>query len=466
MAATRLVAGMQREVWQDTVTQGGGVSQTISTNIRISTAQLCRVHGLFVAGAPTGAPTFTATPSVVGGFLVVTVVNTAAGGNSAAWMLDVQLEHSLVQATHGANGYILVTNSGTGGGGAGPAGPSGPTGPSGAGATGPTGPSGAGVTGPSGPSGPTGPSGAGATGPTGPTGPSGPSGTGPTGPTGPSGSGATGPTGPTGPSGTGPTGPTGPSGAGAMGPSGPSGPTGPTGPVGVGATGPTGPTGIAPTTERSITGTTDTFVIGDVNNIVAATNAANTTGTIPLHSSVAFPAAAIITMFAGGTGTYTIAPASGVTLMYMGVSASSGVAILAGQGATLIQSSTPDIWDLVLVSLESLGGAPVAGTAGTATPGAGSQTVTLDCSLKNQFDVAGNAAGTDITWALTNITNNQVILITLTSGAVASTIVAWPGTCRTIGAAPTAPAANKKAAYGLRRTGAGTYDLYFLGVEA
>ena len=465
MAATRLVAGMQREVWQDTVTQGGGVSQTISTNIRISTAQLCRVHGLFVAGAPTGAPTFTATPSVVGGFLVVTVVNTAAGGNSAAWMLDVQLEHSLVQATHGANGYILVTNSGTGGGGAGPAGPSGPTGPSGAGATGPTGPSGAGVTGPSGPSGPTGPSGAGATGPTGPTGPSGPSGTGPTGPTGPSGSGATGPTGPTGPSGTGPTGPTGPSGAGAMGPSGPSGPTGPTGPVGVGATGPTGPTGIAPTTERSITGTTDTFVIGDVNNIVAATNAANTTGTIPLHSSVAFPAAAIITMFAGGTGTYTIAPASGVTLMYMGVSASSGVAILAGQSATLIQTATLDTWNIVSVTRDSLG---VATTAASYTPATGAQTVIIDCTTKDSHKVIGHASGTAITFAITGDVNDMIFVISILQGAVVSTIVAWFATIRWAGGSPPTltAVANKRDTFGFIRTGANTYDGFVIGQGA
>lgn len=112
MAATKLVSGVQREVWQDALAQNGGVAQPVPTGIRMSAQQLCRVHGLLVVGTPTGTPTFTATPSVVNGLLVVTVTNTAGGGaaNAAPWMLDVQLEHSLVQATQGANGYILIAS--------------------------------------------------------------------------------------------------------------------------------------------------------------------------------------------------------------------------------------------------------------------------------------------------------------------------------------------------------------------
>lgn len=92
--------------------QIGGATETITTGIRISAGQLCRVHGLLVVGTPTGTPLFTATPSVANGVLVVTVVNVAGGGaaNAAPWMLDVQLEHSLVQATRGANGYILIAS--------------------------------------------------------------------------------------------------------------------------------------------------------------------------------------------------------------------------------------------------------------------------------------------------------------------------------------------------------------------
>jgi hypothetical protein len=116
MAATRLVAGVQREIWQEVVAQGGGASQPVPTGIRIGAGQLCRVQGLLTVATPVGSPVFTAALSIVAGRLVVTVANTAAGGNTGTWMLDVRLVQSMSQANAGASGYIMVANGAAGGG--------------------------------------------------------------------------------------------------------------------------------------------------------------------------------------------------------------------------------------------------------------------------------------------------------------------------------------------------------------
>jgi hypothetical protein len=121
MAATRLILGVLREVWQETVAQGPG-AQVVSTGIRITASQLCRVQGLLTVVTPTGSPIFTAVPSIVNKKLVVTVTNTAAGGNLGTWTLDVRLVQSSDQANQGATahslgttGYIQVANGATSG---------------------------------------------------------------------------------------------------------------------------------------------------------------------------------------------------------------------------------------------------------------------------------------------------------------------------------------------------------------
>jgi hypothetical protein len=222
---------------------------------------------------------------------------------------------------------------------------------------------------------------------------------------------------------------------------------------------------LATTTARYVSGT-DTFVLADNAQAVVAT--ATTAGTIPPHSSIALPAAAFISVMASGTGSYTIAPGAGVTLNYMGVSAPSGVAIPAGHGGTLIQSATLDTWNLTAVTVASLGlnnadNLPKS-SAATYTPATGAQTVTLDCT-KDEHEITGHASGTTITLALTNFTNSQVIMVTLTQGAVASTIVSLTSISgytvhwiNTAGAAPTLPAAGKKGFFGFRRTGTTTCD--------
>ena len=100
-----------------------------------------------------------------------------------------------------------------------------------------------------------------------------------------------------------------------------------------------------PTATRTISGTTDTLRLADANGVVASSNSSPTTVTIPLHSSVAFLAEAIVNLFAGGTGTLVVAKGS-TTLMSAGVSVTS-VTIPAGQGAMLVQTDTLDTWNLV-----------------------------------------------------------------------------------------------------------------------
>jgi hypothetical protein len=118
-----------------------------------------------------------------------------------------------------------------------------------------------------------------------------------TGPTGPTGStGAQGPTGPTGSTGTqGPTGPTG-----ATGSQGPTGPTGATGSAGGGIAG-----------FNAQTGTTYTFVVGDLNKLVTASNASAITVTVP--PSV-FSANDVVNLQQIGAGQVTFAAGSGVTI--------------------------------------------------------------------------------------------------------------------------------------------------------
>lgn len=97
------------------------------------------------------------------------------------------------------------------------------------------------------------------------------------------------------------------------------GPTGPTGPTGsTGATGPTGPTGNNLVGFNSQTGTTYTFVIGDKDKLVQASNASAITVTVP--PSV-FSANDQISIAQTGAGQVTFAAGSGVTITSTGASA-------------------------------------------------------------------------------------------------------------------------------------------------
>jgi hypothetical protein len=97
------------------------------------------------------------------------------------------------------------------------------------------------------------------------------------------------------------------------------------------------------TTVRQISGTTDTLLLSDEDNLVATTNISPTTITVPPHSSVAFASGACVGIYCqSGAGVTTIAAGVGVTINNVTLT------ILPGQGATLIQTTTPNIWDLIV----------------------------------------------------------------------------------------------------------------------
>ena len=107
-------------------------------------------------------------------------------------------------------------------------------------------------------------------------------------------------------------------------------------------------------------------------------------------------------------------------------------------------------------------------TAATYTPGSGSQTVALDCTNNSEHFVTGNAGGTAITFTVSGVTNNQVFIVMLRQGAVASTVVAWFATIRWNNpgsVVPLLPAATKHGTYGFICTGANTYDGFVIGME-
>lgn len=105
-------------------------------------------------------------------------------------------------------------------------------------------------------------------------------------------------------------------------------------------------------------------------------------------------------------------------------------------------------------------------TAQTNTPGSGSQTVTMDCSLSNQHEITLNTGGTNVTLAFSNITNNQIVLVKITqpSSGTLGTLVAHPGTTTwPSGTAPTLTATlGKTDYYAYRRTGVGTYHGFII----
>lgn len=101
-------------------------------------------------------------------------------------------------------------------------------------------------------------------------------------------------------------------------------------------------------------------------------------------------------------------------------------------------------------------------TAQTYSP-AGGATATLDLSLSNQHYItmpAGNA-----TIALSNDTNNQIFLVSITQDSVGSRTVTWFTTIKWAGgSAPTlTTTANKRDTLGFIRTGSGTYDGFVVG---
>jgi hypothetical protein len=61
-----------------------------------------------------------------------------------------------------------------------------------------------------------------------------------------------------------------------------------------------------------------TLALADVAKVVAVNSSSNLTLTVPLNSSVAFPLGTVVNVYRAGTGTVTIAGASGVTVRNAG----------------------------------------------------------------------------------------------------------------------------------------------------
>ena len=113
MAATKLISGILREIWQEGLPgQAGGPSQVFTTGIRIDPGSLSKVRALLVVDSVVGGvinPAVTA--DAPNGFLRFSV---AFSGNPAVvvtWTLDAQLTHSIQQARDpSAGAYIAVVN--------------------------------------------------------------------------------------------------------------------------------------------------------------------------------------------------------------------------------------------------------------------------------------------------------------------------------------------------------------------
>ena len=113
MAAIKRVSGSLREVWEEIGQQAG--AQVVLTGIRIDRNQFSRIQGTLAIGAVIGTPSFSYTLAVVAGCLQITITNSAAPGNTGAWVLDVMLTHSMQQVTTPADpGIILIVGGGLG----------------------------------------------------------------------------------------------------------------------------------------------------------------------------------------------------------------------------------------------------------------------------------------------------------------------------------------------------------------
>lgn len=169
-------------------------------------------------------------------------------------------------------------------------------------------------------------------------------------------------------------------------------------------------------------------------------------------------------------------PASGILTNATGLPVSTGISGLgSGIGSFL---ATPTSANLATALTDETGsGAVVFGTnptiakpvlnatnptAQTYTP-AGAGTATLDCSLANQHFITMPAG--NITIALSNVTNNQPFIVSITQDGTGSRTVTWFTTIRWPGgSAPTlTTTGSKRDTFGFIRTGSNTYDGFIVG---
>lgn len=138
----------------------------------------------------------------------------------------------------------------------------------------------------------------------------------------------------------------------------------------------------------------------------------------------------------------------------------SGSAAIAGSKlanpASGVSLTTPTITNPVMNTVNP--------TAQTYTPSGGG-TATLDLSLGNEHRITMPAG--NITIALSNDTNSQRFVVSITQDSVGSRTVTWFTTIKWAGgSAPTLTTmGNKRDTFGFIRTGLGTYDGFVVGTN-
>lgn len=94
------------------------------------------------------------------------------------------------------------------------------------------------------------------------------------------------------------------------------------------------------------TGTTYTFVAGDANNFVTASNASAQTYTIPPNSSVSYPVGSVLNIIQIGAGQVSFAAGAGVTIASTGATAAAPKLRTTYSSATALKVAT-DTWYVV-----------------------------------------------------------------------------------------------------------------------
>jgi hypothetical protein len=99
---------------------------------------------------------------------------------------------------------------------------------------------------------------------------------------------------------------------------------------------------IANLTVRSVTTTSDTFVLTDADNkLIGYSNTGTTTITIPPNSSVAFTTGSVINIIkTGSAGTCSIVQGSGVTISSAGATSTNPVITTAFRAASCVKVDT------------------------------------------------------------------------------------------------------------------------------
>jgi hypothetical protein len=113
MAAVRIVSGVQREIWRESVSLPGGSTRVITTNIRCHTSLLSRIYALLIVTSTVASPVISATTVTTNGFIEVDITNSGGIGDTATYVLDIMLVQSPQQANDlTAPGIVHVIGAG------------------------------------------------------------------------------------------------------------------------------------------------------------------------------------------------------------------------------------------------------------------------------------------------------------------------------------------------------------------